>query len=214
MQPIISFQELANDARSGRNFSLVITLVFLLASLTAGILLIIGFYNNGIIKLICLCGFVGSLCFGLTTISCFKAYKKYIKKVQKDDKKIELSKEDLQWNKMWDLWLDEKIEPPYYELMDYLNGVNNGGHHCHFDNTFDPDNKPEKEIKEYVENLKTILPEPLKANVETAYKAYIANPNDVSEENSEILSNCDDVYYKHEELVNQILKERAKIIKL
>lgn len=136
----------------------------------------------------------------------FNIFKRKKKEINESAK---FSKEDLQWNKMWELWADEKIESPYYELMDYLSGINGGGHHCHFDNTFDNSN-----LNEYVINLKEILPEPLKTNIEAAYAAYITNPDDVSEKDCEILSKCDDVYYENEELVNQILKERAKRIKL
>ena len=64
----------------------------------------------------------------------FNIFKRKKKEINKS---VEFSKEDLQWNKMWELWADEKIESPYYELMDYLSGINGAGHHCHFDNTFD-----------------------------------------------------------------------------
>ena len=58
------------------------------------------------------------------------------------------------------------------------------------------------------------MPEPLKTNIEEAYAACITNPDDVSEKDCEILSKCDDVYYENKELINQILKERAKRIEL
>lgn len=115
--------------------------------------------------------------------------------------------DDLKWNKLWDLWAEGKIESPYNELMEYLSGVNGGGHFCHFDNVSD-----NLDLKQYVTALTLILPEPLKGNVELAYNAYIVNPDDISEENEEILNNCDDVYYENEELINNILRERASKI--
>lgn len=134
----------------------------------------------------------------------FKFFKKR-KKVEE----VELSVEDLKWNKMWDLWINGEIEIPYAELMEYLNGVNNGGHHCHLDNV-----NGNRDLKEYVSALTEILPEPLKSNVLLAYNAYSKNPDDVSDENDEVLSNCDSVYYENEEMVNDILKNRASKIEL
>ena len=120
-----------------------------------------------------------------------------------------MSIEDLKWNKMWDLWVKGEIEPPYYELMDYLSGVNNGGHHCHLDNT-----NGCVDLKKYIDNLILILPEPLKSNALRAYNTYVKNPDDLSDEDVKVLEECDNVYYVNEELVNNILKERAKQIEL
>ena len=120
-----------------------------------------------------------------------------------------LTKADLQWNKMMDLWTEEKLESPYSELIEYLNGINGEGHFCHFDNVNDNGN-----LKDYVTTLMTILPEPLKSTIELAYKTYEINPDDISEENEEILNNCDSVYYGNEELVNEILRKRASEVKL
>ena len=110
---------------------------------------------------------------------------------------------------MWELWVDEEIESPYFELMEYSSGVNNGGHHCHFDNIAE-----NKDLKTYVDALTKILPEPLKSNVERAYKTYIKNPDDISDEDVAVFDSCDDVYYKNEDLVNGLLKERADKIEL
>ena len=59
-----------------------------------------------------------------------------------------LSKEDLKWNKMWDLWVEEKLESPYNELMNYWNEINNGGHLQFFDNV-----SCNNDLDEYVQNL-------------------------------------------------------------
>lgn len=134
----------------------------------------------------------------------FDIFKKKKKEVKK-----ELPKEYLQWNKMWDMWVEGKIETPYAELMDYSSGVNGEGHHCHFDNT-----RGNQDLKKYIDALLIILPDPLKSNVELAYETYMINPDDVGEENNNILENCDKVFYENEEKLNAILKERASKIDL
>ena len=49
-------------------------------------------------------------------------------------KKKEQPIEELKWNKMWDLWAEEKASSPYAELMTYESEINNGGHMQFFDN--------------------------------------------------------------------------------
>lgn len=136
---------------------------------------------------------------------------KFLKKMRKRRKveKIEMSIDDLKWNKMWDLWGNGEIESPYTELMEYLNGINNGGHHCHLDNV-----NGSSDLKEYVRVLTEILPEPLKSNVLLAYNTYSKNPDDLSDEDVCVLDNCDSVYYENENIVNDILKKRASKIEL
>ncbi len=113
------------------------------------------------------------------------------------------NKEELQWNKMMDLWVQEKLESPYLELIEYVNGVSGEGHYCHFDNVSD-----HKDLKQYVDVLVQILPEILKENLIQAYDAYTID------EDEEVLNHCDDVYYDNEEIVNHILKEHAMKIEL
>ncbi len=49
-------------------------------------------------------------------------------------KKVELTEEQLKWNKMWELWTEEKVASPYAELMTYQSEINNGGHDQYFSN--------------------------------------------------------------------------------
>ena len=49
-------------------------------------------------------------------------------------KKVELTEEQQKWNKMWELWTEEKVETPYAELMTYQSEINNGGHSQYFTN--------------------------------------------------------------------------------
>ena len=69
-------------------------------------------------------------------------------------------------------------------------------------------------MKEYVTQLKTILYGELKNNIEKAYNAYIENPDEANDDNVEILENCDSIFYKNEELIIEILKDRASKIEL
>ena len=49
-------------------------------------------------------------------------------------KKAKLTEEQLKWNKMWDLWAEEKAQSPYAQLMTYQSEINNGGHDQYFTN--------------------------------------------------------------------------------
>ena len=49
-------------------------------------------------------------------------------------KNVELTEEQLKWNKMWELWTEEKVDSPYAELMTYQSEINNGGHDQYFTN--------------------------------------------------------------------------------
>ena len=58
-------------------------------------------------------------------------------------KKKEQPTEELKWNKMWDLWAEEKASSPYAELMTYESEINNGGHMQFFDNVSNTSNLPQ-----------------------------------------------------------------------
>lgn len=117
------------------------------------------------------------------------------------------TEEELKWNKMWDLWAEEKIESPYEELMRYQNEINNGGHFQYFLNVEGNDDL-EKEISV----LKTILPDSLKENFQNAYDAYTKLGED--KDANDILYQCDKVFYDNEIDVDNLLKEYSKNIEL
>lgn len=125
-------------------------------------------------------------------------------------KEVELTKEELQWNKMWDLWTEEKADSPYAELMTYQSEINNGGHDQYFlnvENTGDL----EKEISV----LEQILSAKLKENLRKAYQAYLVlEENEDDEDAEEMLEQCDDTFYENEEEINQALEEYASKIEL
>jgi hypothetical protein len=123
-------------------------------------------------------------------------------------KKNEQPIEELQWNKMWDMWAEEEAASPYAELMTYESEINNGGHMQFFDNVSNTDDLPQT-----ISILYTVLDGILKQNLENAYRAYSEQQED-EDTLDEILNECDNVFYENESEVEKILKEHAKTIKL
>lgn len=125
-------------------------------------------------------------------------------------KKVELTEEQLKWNKMWELWTEEKAESPYAELMTYQSEINNGGHNQYFANI-----ENTGDLQKELTALEQILSEKLGANLKKAYKAYLVlkeQEEDVKAE--ETLEQCDDVFYENEEQINCALEGYASKIKL
>ena len=111
-------------------------------------------------------------------------------------------------NKLWDMWADGKAPAPYAQLMTYQSEVGNSGHDQYFFNV-----NESGDVQAEVEALLTILPEPLKANLQRGYEAYRACP-DAECENDEVFSACDDVFYEQESLINALLEAYAETMKL
>lgn len=125
-------------------------------------------------------------------------------------KKAELTEDQLKWNKMWDLWADEKVESPYAELMTYQSEVNNGGHGQYFTNV-----ENTGDLQKEMAALEQILSKKLRANLKNAYKAYcILEETEDDEKAEETLEQCDDVFYENEEEINHTLEEFASEIEL
>ncbi len=124
-------------------------------------------------------------------------------------KKVELTEEQLKWNKMWELWTEEKTKSPYTELMTYQSEINNGGHSqyfCNVDNVSD--------LKKEMSALEEILTPLLRENLQKAYKADLILEEKEDEEAEEILDRCDDVFYENEEQINRILQEYANTLEI
>ena len=125
-------------------------------------------------------------------------------------KKVELTEEQLKWNKMWELWTEEKTKSPYTELMTYQSEINNGGHSqyfCNVDNVSD--------LKKEMSALEEILTPLLRENLQKAYKAdLILEEKEDDEKAEEILEQCDDVFYENEEQINHILQEYANTLEI
>ena len=120
-------------------------------------------------------------------------------------KKVELTEEQQKWNKMWELWTEEKVETPYAELMTYQSEINNGGHSQYFTNV-----ENIGDLQKEMSALEQILSKKLGTNLKKAYKAYLVlEENEDDEKSEETLEQCDDVFYENEEEINQALKEYA-----
>ena len=124
-------------------------------------------------------------------------------------KRVELTEEDLKWDKMWELWVEERADSPYAELMTYQSEVNNGGHSQYFDNVSNT-----SDLQKEMSVLETILPPILKETPKKAYEAHLALEENDDEKAREILAQCDNAFYKNEEEINRILKEYAATIEL
>ena len=125
-------------------------------------------------------------------------------------KKVELTEEQLKWNKMWELWTEEKVASPYAELMTYQTEINNGGHDQYFSNV-----ENTSDLNKEISALEQILSAELKNNLNKAYKAYlILEKKEEDEEAGETLEQCDDIFYENEEEINRLLEEYACKIEL
>lgn len=125
-------------------------------------------------------------------------------------KKNKLTDEQKRWNKMWDLWAEERAESPYAELMTYQSEVNNGGHDQYFSNM-----EERGVLQKEIATLEEILPENLKNNFKEAYSAYLAlYKNEDDEDAQDKLDDCDNHFYEYETEINKILEEYASKIKL
>ena len=125
-------------------------------------------------------------------------------------KKIELTEEQLRWNKMWDLWVEGQADSPYAELMRYQSEINNGGHDQYFTNV-----ENTGDLQKEMSALEQILSEKLNSILKRAYKAYLVlEEKERDEKAEETLEQCDDVFYENEEEINQALKEYASKLEL
>ena len=125
-------------------------------------------------------------------------------------RKSELSREQKKWNKMWDLWAENRADTPYAEVMTYQSEVNNGGHDQYFLNV-----EQTGDLQAEISILENVLSEELRSNLLTAYDAYQMLADKESDEEWEaILEGCDNVFFKNEEEINRILKEYASKIEL
>lgn len=125
-------------------------------------------------------------------------------------KNVELTEDQLKWNKMWELWTEGQAVSPYAELMTYQSEINNGGHDQYFFNVGNTG-----DLQKEMSALKSVLSEKLKSNLETAYEAYLALENNEEDEHAEeTLVQCDDIFYEYKEKINHALESYASTIEL
>ena len=117
-------------------------------------------------------------------------------------KKTELTEHEKVWNNLWNLWSEGLVESPYTELMTYQSEINNGGHGQYFTNI-----ENTGDLQKEMTALETTLSSNLKSNLQKAYKAYLAlEENEEDEESEEITEQCDDIFFKNEKEINDILE--------
>ena len=122
--------------------------------------------------------------------------------------KVKLTDEQKKWNKMWDLWVEDRTDSPYSELMTYQSEINNGGHDQYFFNVENTGN-----LQREMAILETALPAKLRENLQNAYDAYRKLTNEEPDEQTEtMLSQYDDVFYRDEEEINCVLRAYASKI--
>ena len=110
-------------------------------------------------------------------------------------------------NRMWELWAIGDLQTPVAKLMTYDSEVNNGGHSQYFDNVANGG-----DLADEVEAVLSILPEPLRGNLNRAYTAFLTQDDMTDNGNDALLEECDNIFYEQEQLLLDILYEDAKVL--
>ncbi len=125
-------------------------------------------------------------------------------------KKVELTEEQLKWNKMWELWTQEEADSPYSELMTYQSEINNGGHGQYFCNIENSGN-----LQKEMSMLSSALSDMLVDNLNKAYKAHLLLEENADDEKAEsIIKQCDALFFENEDEINCKLEAYADTIQL
>ena len=111
---------------------------------------------------------------------------------------------DQKLDKMWDLWAVNKLDLPCAKLMKYESEVNNGGHSQYFYNVANCG-----DLAVEVEAVLSMLPEPLRENLARGYAAFSAQDDISDDVNDELFEECDNIFYKHEQLIIDMIQEAA-----
>lgn len=120
--------------------------------------------------------------------------------------KVELSEQQIKWNRMWEQWANGQTESPYTELMNYHGEINNGGHCQYFTNV-----ENTGDLQKEMSALEDVLSAELTNNLQKAYNAYlILEEKDGDETSEEILKECDCIFFENEEEINRILENYAE----
>ena len=116
---------------------------------------------------------------------------------------------DQKLDKMWELWAEDQLDLPCAKLMKYESEVNNGGHSQYFFNVANCG-----DLGKEVEDVLSMLPEPLRGNLKRGYDAFAAQEDIADDDNEDLFEECDDVFYEHEQRIIDIIYEAAKTFTL
>lgn len=110
------------------------------------------------------------------------------------------------YNKVWDLWAEEKLDDPIKYLLTYDSEVQNGGHRQYFDNCID--GKTYEERKEIFTALKEQLSKGLYQNLRSAYEVY-RDAVRFNKDMSSIFEKYDEFYYG-DDLTNETVHKKIE----
>ena len=196
---------LKRDDSMKKKKNIVSTILIIIITATVGVL-------SSLLDLTKTITIIGSICLLLFILYLI------IFLITKKIHKYELSDVETKWNKMWDLWMAQKAESPYAELMTYHSEVMNGGHVQYFINL-----RNTKDLKKEISTMKKILPPHIYDNLNNAYKAHIRLEKELNikkevtkEEfiKEEILDNFDNYFYHNEQEIIKILEEYASKLEI
>ena len=123
------------------------------------------------------------------------------------------SEEELKWNKMIDLWVENELNDPIKHLITYDNEIQNGGHLQFFENC-------QNELKSITSFLKKTLSKELNDNFKHAQNLYKKMCTEIEKDNFdedkylEKFEEFDNFYYENEEEVKEILENYANTLEL
>ena len=107
-------------------------------------------------------------------------------------------------DRLWELWEMGDLKDPCAVLMTYESEVNNGGHSQYFFNIAN-----NGDLAAEVEAVLSLLPEPLRKNLNRGYAAFAAQADISDDDNEDLFEECDAVFYENEHLLIDILQETA-----
>lgn len=122
-------------------------------------------------------------------VECFGFKKKFLR--------YNFEEQNDKWNRLWDLYSQNKLKRNHYILCDYYSGVNGEGHFGFFFNN-------EDNLKEYINVLKKILSNKMKEYLIKAYDLYL---------NDEEYTEADEYFFEHEYEIIDLLQDYSNTIK-
>lgn len=130
------------------------------------------------------------------------------KRTPKNEAESSIPLETRKWNKMWEMWRDDRIPSPYRELMTYQTDMEKGGYNYYF-----AQRAAERRVAPSVEAVLSLLGDTdSAASMSDAYAAYEKYAGIDEDELKRILDECDYIYFDSKEEITEILKGYADSI--